>query len=348
MFMRRMFPLRTCKNIPKKLCLNFHIGQCLGPCEYADKEKEYGSIIEELKLFLEGKQDELLNSLSGQMKTASEAKDFEKAAKIRDRISALSLISESSPSSLRGAIATKPASPAGRQSKPFIYPSQQIEELRSILNLPKTPTIIEAFDVSNISGKEAVGSMVYFKDGKPNKYQYRHFKIRTVRVIDDYSMMREIVSRRYRRVLEEGGALPELIIIDGGKGHLAAAKKELRTLRLWQIPVISIAKGLDKIYLSEDKEPILLGKFEAALLLVQRIRDEAHRFAIGYHRLLRRKKIDVSELDDIEGIGPKKKLNLIRHFGTVYEIKMADVDDLLKVRFISEKEAKAIYNHFHN
>jgi excinuclease ABC subunit C len=161
-------------------------------------------------------------------------------------------------------------------------------------------------------------------------------------------MMREIVSRRYRRVLEEGGALPELIIIDGGKGHLAAAKKELRTLRLWQIPVISIAKGLDKIYLSEDKEPILLGKFEAALLLVQRIRDEAHRFAIGYHRLLRRKKIDVSELDDIEGIGPKKKLNLIRHFGTVYEIKMADVDDLLKVRFISEKEAKAIYNHFHN
>jgi len=338
-FMRRTFPLRTCQRIPKKICLNFHIGQCLGPCVDRGRKREYNMIIEELKLFLDGKQDELLESLASRMKEVSESKDYEKAARIRDRIKALSSVRQSG--------SQLSPMPTGLLKAVSIKPSQQMEELCSLLKLTKMPRIIEAFDVSNISGKEAVGSVVSFKDGKPNREEYRRFKIKTVRVIDDYSMMREIVLRRYSRLLREDGILPDLIIVDGGKGHLIAAKRQLFKLKLLNIPVIGIAKRPDKIYISEKKDPILLGKFEGVLLLVQRIRDEAHRSAIDYHRLLRRKQLGVSELDDIKGIGAKRKVELIRYFGSLNKIKMADIEDLKKVEFINEKEAKAIYNHFH-
>ena len=172
------------------------------------------------------------------------------------------------------------------------------------------------------------------------------FKIKTVNVIDDYSMMREIVSRRYKKLLHEKESFPDLIIIDGGKGHLQAAKQKLHALRIINIPVVGIAKNPDKIYIGEKKEPLLLGRFASALLLVQRIRDEAHRFAIGYHRLLHRKGISASELDNIKGIGQKRKIELMKHFGSLDEIKIADVDDLKKVKFINEKEAKKIFEYF--
>lgn len=346
MFMRRVFPLRTCRVIPKRTCLNFHMGQCLAPCIDKSKKQEYLKVVEELRLFLDGEQDQLISSLTEQMKVASENKDYEKAGTIRDRIKALSLVTAQPQQGLSAPPAIVPPIETFKK-KPYLHPSLQIEQLKAILNLPEAPSVIEAFDISNISGKEAVGSMIYFKDGKPDNDHYRKFKIKTVKVIDDYSMMREIVSRRYTRLLAEGLALPGLIIIDGGKGHLQAAKKELNRLGLWKIPVISIAKNPDRIYISKDKEPIMLGNFEAALLLVQRIRDEAHRFAIGYHRLLRRKQTSASELDNIEGVGPKRKAYLIRHFGSLDEIKMADIEDLKKVEFVSEKEAKAIYNYFH-
>lgn len=341
MFMRRIFPLRTCRAIPKGVCLNFHLGQCLAPCIDKSRRQEYLGVVEELRLFLDGEQNQLISSLSQQMKTASQNKDYEKAATLRDRIKALSSITGQPQE------AKSPTSTDSFEKKPYLHPSLQIEQLQQILNLTKPPSVIEAFDVSNISGKEAVGSMIYFKDGKPDQAQYRKFRIKTVKVIDDYSMLQEIVSRRYIRLLDEKLALPELIIIDGGKGHLAAAKKGLNRIGLWKIPVISIAKNPDRIYISKDKEPLMLGKYEGALLLVQRIRDEAHRFAIGYHRLLRRKQTSASELDNIEGVGPKRKAYLIRHFGSLDEIKMADIEDLKKVKFISEKEAKAIYNYFH-
>lgn len=338
-FMRGVFPLRTCRIIPKKLCLNFHIGQCLAPCADKGRSEEYLEVVRELRLFLDGEREELISFLSEEMMRASENKDYEQAGRIRDRIKGLSLIS--------GGDLEAPALTETFKKEPYLHPSLQIEQLRAILNLPEPPAIIEAFDVSNISGKEAAGSMIYFKNGKPAKEQYRKFRIKTVRVIDDYSMIQEIVSRRYRRLLNEGGALPELIIIDGGKGHLAAAKKQLSRLELWKVPVISIAKGPDRIFISKDKEPVMLGKYEGALLLVQRIRDEAHRFAIGYHRLLRRKQTSASELDNIEGVGPKRKAYLIRYFGSLDEIKLADIEDLKKVEFINEKEARTIYNYFH-
>jgi excinuclease ABC subunit C len=309
-FTKRLFPLRTCKNLPKKECLNFHLGQCLAPCVDREKKRQYNKVVEELRLFLEGEQEKLLNNLADEMKAASENKDYENAARIRDRIRAFSLLTSKAAESAQET--------AADFRKPYHYPIQQIEQLRAILNLPKTPHIIEAFDVSNISGKEAVGSMVSFKDGQPDKSQYRRFKIKTVTTIDDYSMMGEIVLRRYSRLLREKGRLPDLIIIDGGKGHLAAAKRQLRRQKILTVPVISIAKRLDKIYVSEDKEPLLLGKFEGALLFVQRIRDEAHRFAIEYHRSLRRKKLGISK---------------------PHNFKKASV--------VSEKEAKRIYDYFH-
>jgi excinuclease ABC subunit C len=221
-----------------------------------------------------------------------------------------------------------------------------VEELRAILGLLNTPKIIEAFDVSNTSGKEATGSMVCFKNGRPYKNAYMHFRIKTVDVIDDYSMMREIVLRRYRKLLSEKGSIPGLIIVDGGRGHLSAAKSQLRELRIMNVPVVGIAKNPDKLYVHEKKDPILLGKFSKALMLCQRIRDEAHRFAITYHRLLRNKKLKFSELDNIKGIGPRRKAALIRYFGSLDKVKNAKLEQLRKADCINEKEAKAVYDHF--
>jgi len=340
--LRRVFPLRTCRVIPgpsqKKPCLDMHIGQCPGPC-VNEKKSDYLNTVEELRLFLEGRQDDIINSLSNKMKAVSDNKEYEKAAEIRDRIAALSSLSASGNEE-------KELSDNARLRHEQNQAKEGMEELRVLLAFTRVPDAIEAFDVSNISGKEATGSMVCFKSGMPYKHAYMHFKIKTVNVIDDYSMMREIVSRRYKKLIKDKGRFPDLIIIDGGKGHLSAAKNQLRALRIINIPVISIAKNPDKLYIHEKKEPILLGRFSKALYLCQRMRDEAHRFAITYHRYLRSKRTRFSELDNIQGIGPKRKLRLIRHFGSLEGIKSADMVRLKQVDFINEKEAKAIYSHF--
>ncbi|MDO8525344.1 MAG: excinuclease ABC subunit UvrC [Candidatus Omnitrophota bacterium] len=284
--LRQIFPLRSCRKIPnlsakardsalsmiegpKSPCLDYHIKQCPAPCAGEIDELKYGEIISELKLFLEGRKDELLNILSAKMTAASRKEDFEKAAELRGRIEALSTI---------------------RKDSISYKPSGEIDELRRILRIERRPDIIEAFDVSNTMGKEAVGSMVYFYKGKPKKSEYRKFRISTVPVIDDYAMMREIVGRRYARMKEGRKALPDLILIDGGKGHLSAAIGELEKMSLSNIPVISIAKEFEHIYLKGEKEPLILPKESKALHLLKRIRDEAHRFAISYHRNLRSKK----------------------------------------------------------
>jgi excinuclease ABC subunit C len=157
--------------------------------------------------------------------------------------------------------------------------------------LKRPPKRIEAFDISDISGKEAVGSMVTFIDGKPSKDDYRKFKIRSVKGINDYEMMREIVRRRYERVKAERLPSPDLIIIDGGKGHLNAAASVLEKLGFGKLPLIGIAKQFEHVYLKSSKEPIMFSRSSPILHLIQRLRDEAHRFAISYHHVLRRKKI---------------------------------------------------------
>lgn len=268
-FLKQIFPLRSCVKLGNKACLEYHINQCLGPCVGNIKRDEYSEIVKELKLFLQGRRKELLDAISSKMKEAAGREDFEAAAVFKGRLEALSTIKEDS----------------------VLYkPSGDLEELGRILGMSKTPETIEAFDISNIMGEAAVGSMINFYKGRPRKDEYRHFRIKTVSGIDDYAMMREIVRRRYSRIIKEGGKLPDLILVDGGKGHLGAACGELENLGILKVPVVGIAKEFEKLYVKNKKDPIVLPKESKALHLLQRIRDEAHRFAISYHKNLMSKR----------------------------------------------------------
>jgi len=323
--MKKIFQLRTCNRLPKDVCLDYYLKQCLAPCIGEVAKTKYREIVKDLILFLEGKKDILLKELTKRMSSLSRDMKFEEAAGIRDKIEALSAV-------VKGRVK-------------FQY-KDILEELRQILHLKKMPLVIEAFDVSNLYGVEAVGSMISFHDMKFDKSSYRKFRIRTVAGIDDYKMMREIVERRYKRALEEKSTLPDLIIIDGGKGHLSAAKAELDDLGLSKLSVIGIAKEFEHIYLPGKKDPIRLPRTSGILHLIQRIRDEAHRFAIYYHRSLREKKNIYSELDGVRGIGDARKKDLIKHFGTVENIKRARLDELLEVKSVNERVAKEVVRRF--
>ncbi len=314
---RRMFPLRTCKKFPAQKCLNFYIGQCFGVCETEEDRKRYDETVKELIIFLEGRKQALLKELTQKMESSARAQNFEEAKRYRDIIFSLTAVTQ------RGE---------------YRFSNEVALRLKKILRLPKIPVRIEAFDVSNISGKEATGSMVHFEDGKPDKRFYRQYRIGGVEGIDDYKMMREVVRRRYSKVER----LPDLIIIDGGKGHLACAYEELLRLGLGYIPIIGIAKEFERIYLSGIKEPLDISGDVQVLHLIQNIRDEAHRFAQRYHHKLRGRLITISGLDGIEGIGEKRKKALMMHFGSIENIRAADVKDILGIARISEGLAQKV------
>ena len=269
--MKGIFPLRTCKKVKDEACLSYHIGQCLAPCIGKINEKEYKEIIRQLILFLDGKKKRLLRELAEKMKELSEKENFEEAAIIRNRISALSEV-------------------PGKKVRDYGGWGDVAVKLKKILHLSRLPMKVEAFDVSNIQGKDACGSMVYFYNGMPDKSNYRKFRIKSVEDIDDYGMIREIVRRRYKRIKEEKTAFPDLIIIDGGKGHLGVAYDELVRLNLRRIPIIAIAKKKERIYTRSSKIPLDINRDGELLHFIQRIRDEAHRFALKYHHNLRSKK----------------------------------------------------------
>jgi excinuclease ABC subunit C len=269
-FMQEIFPLRRCNRMHKKVCMYFHLSKCTGPCERRINKKAYRKMVRELRMFLEGNRGRLLKDLSRGMEKASKEQKYEEAARIRNMIRGLSTV------------VTKRGCPS---------PMDQMGELRFVLNLKRRPRRIEAFDISNIRGTGAVGSMVSFYDGDPDKDNYRRFKIKTVKKADDYKMMREVVRRRYARLMEERGDMPDLIIIDGGRGHLHSALKEMRALNIKNVPVIGIAKEFEHIYVPGRKLPIVLPGDSSILQFIRRIRDEAHRFARNYHILLRSKKM---------------------------------------------------------
>ena len=245
-------------------------------------------------------------------------------------------------------------------------------ELKKYLNLKKLPRVIEGYDISNISGKLAVGSKVSFLDGKPNKKQYKKFKMNTPGP-NDFAMMKELLQRRLKPLKEhydkvrineehrknnEGeteeieplklGEEPNLILIDGGKGQLGMAVDVLREYNLTHIPVIGLAKEFEEIYVPNSSFPIIIPQNNEALHLLQQVRDESHRFAVTYHRKLRSKKIEESPLDEIEGIGKKRKLELLRHFNDLEGIKKATVEELCEVDGMNKKSALNVYNYFHN
>ncbi len=213
--------------------------------------------------------------------------------------------------------------------------------LQENLRLIQYPKIIECFDNSNFQGTNPVAAMVRFVDGKPDKKGYRHFNIKTVVGPDDFASMKEIVGRRYKRIMEEQGEYPQLIIVDGGKGQLSSAVEALQELGLYgKIPIVGIAKRLEEIYYPEDPLPLLISKKSPALLLIQRIRDEAHRFGITFHRLKRSNSTFITELESIPGIGKKTADKLLKHFKSFKKVNEAELEEL--VSLVGEKAAKAI------
>ncbi|MHA1783088.1 MAG: helix-hairpin-helix domain-containing protein, partial [Promethearchaeota archaeon] len=218
-----------------------------------------------------------------------------------------------------------------------------LEEIKKILQLDSIPSIIEGFDVSNIEGKDATGSMVCFIEGKPSKENYRYFKIRSKSTPDDVSMMKEIIKRRYTRLLKESGTLPDLILVDGGKGQLNAGLSILKELQLDNIPIIGLAKKFEEIYVPGKSRPIILPDNSPLLRLFEQVRDEAHRFALKLHKKQREKKYKMSILDQIPGIGPKTRNKLLLHFGSIQNIKKSSLEELKNV--IGEKLAKIIKNN---
>lgn len=223
-----------------------------------------------------------------------------------------------------------------------------LKELKEKLELGRIPKRIECYDISNIHGEEAVGAMTVFVDGFPDKSQYRKFKIKFEKGINDYSMMAEMLSRRFKRLSDSSGKRPwareqpDLMIIDGGRGHLNAALERMREDGIFGIPTVSIAKREELIFVPGRRNPVKLPKDSEALHVVQHIRDQAHRFGVTYHRKLRSKKLTHSILDDVAGVGEKRKRNLLAHFGSIEAIKRSSPEEISQVAKISKKLADAI------
>jgi len=344
---RQIFKIRGCrkKDLKKaRICLDYQIGLCSAPCANMIDKTEYRQRIKEIRLFLSGKQKRLINNLYQEMKEVSNNLNYEKAAKIRDKIKSIEEILKSQELNIYG---------KNKRNEYLLKKIEEVEEdeikkgreaiidLKGKLNLKVLPERIEAFDISNIQGKLPVGSLVVFEKGRPKKKDYRRFRVKRVKGIDDYAMLQEVTERRYKRLLSEGKRLPNLILVDGGKGQLVAVEKTLNTLGL-ELPIISIAKKEEEIFKLEVNESIILPSDSEALFLLQRIRDEAHRFAVTYHRKIRSKELRNSKLDLIPGIGSKRKRLLLKYFKSVEEIKNASMVEISKIPGFGEKIAKKI------
>jgi excinuclease ABC subunit C len=287
--LQRVFQFRTCSldicsNDQRwrwfRPCLLYSIRQCTAPCNLRVSREDYRKQIRKLILVLEGKREKLIVEMRKQMHEASHALNFERAARIRDEITALEKLQ------LRGDVESDV------QPEVFpIDPKKGLLGLRKVLGLKDTPRTIEGVDIAHMGGQDTVASLVTFLDGLPFKPGYRRYKIRTVHGVDDFASMREVISRRFRRLDEEGGVYPDILLIDGGKGQLHAALKVFQMLELKPPTVISLAKQEEEIYLPNMVEPLRLNRHSAALRLLQYVRDEAHRFAQHYHHILRRRKL---------------------------------------------------------
>ena len=476
--LKKLFPYRSCtKTITgtdPRPCLDYHINRCVGPCIGAADREQYAEIIEQVTLFLEGKVGRVVKGIRRRMLQASDALEFERAAALRDQLSAIEKVHEGQKvlhltSESMDVIAAAPSVREAwvevffiRQGKligrdnflmdgtegdrpelilgafvkqfydatPYVPPrillqhplddSEAVEEwltekrearvrlhvpqrgekrrlvemvaanaaqgleqlkvrlladresldaalteLQEGLNLPRPPRRIECYDISNIQGASPVGSMVVFEDGKPKPSHYRRFKIKSVEGVDDYSMMREVLSRRFKRLGKQsrngtgaagtpsagrstenpGGAWessPDLVLIDGGKGHLGAALQVFLELGIDSIALASIAKEREELFVPQMQEPVLLPRSSQGLFLVQRVRDEAHRFAVTYHRKRRSKSSTASAIDLVPGIGPKRRRMLLRRFGSVKALGEAPLDEVAAVPGMTLRLARLV------
>ena len=474
--LRNIFPIRSCsRNLKQGVkvgrpCLYYHINQCQGPCQGNVDRDEYKAMIKQVSKFLEGKHEDLLDELRLKMAEAANNLEFEKAARLRDRITAVEQILENQKivytsaiedmdvlafaqdayntvaqlffirnSKLTGAQQLTLEDTQGTELdeiissfiKQFYLMSQYIpktiliqdeiddaevimkwlsdrrgnrvylnvpkrgekkellnmairnaseglqhiaesirrekartegavRELAGYLGLDRLPDRIEAFDISNIQGTDSVASMVVFEGGNPKTSDYRRFRIKGVIGPNDYASMAEVIERRFRRGLEEKKKLmeqdksaedgkfsrmPDLVLVDGGKGQLNAAVSVVRSLGLKDIPVISLAEKFEEVYVEGQDDPVNIPKNSAALHLLQRIRDEAHRFALSYHRSLRKKSRLHSVLEEIPGIGEKRRKILIKHFGTVEAIKKSSLEELARIKGMNRRAAQNVLEY---
>jgi excinuclease ABC subunit C len=335
-FVERHFGIRKCSpRVPDeetyRHCINDVVRFCSAPCVGRISLEAYRERFEEACAFLRGERPAVLEMLQRQMEEAAQALEFEKAALLRDTRSALwELVRK------RARVASTPEMKRERAERGLF-------ELMHALGLSGPPRVIEAFDISNTFGTHAVASMVCAVDGMPQRNRYRRFRIRTVEGIDDPRMMAEVVSRRYRRLREEGRPLPDLVLVDGGITQLRAARCALSELGVEQQASAGLAKQLEAIVLDNGEPPVMLERDSAGLQVLQRLRDEAHRFAITYHRSLRNRRIRESALDEIDGVGERRKQQLLEHFGSVYRLARATPEAIEEVAGIGPELARAIH-----
>lgn len=298
--LQKIFRFRTCsldinENDERwrwfRPCLLASINQCTAPCNLRISKEDYQEDIRRLKLFLDGGRTRLIKELETQMKLASKELRFEKAARLRDEIAALNSLN------LRG----NPEDHVQPEVFP-IDPNKGLAGLKRILKLQDLPRRIEGIDIAHFQGSETVASLVQFIDGLPFRHGYRKFRISTVDGVDDFASMREVVSRRFQRLVQEGESFPDLLLIDGGKGQLNAVMETFALLKITPPPTISLAKRDEEIYLPGVSEPLRLSRHAFALRLLQYVRDEAHRFAQHYHHALRHRK-----MKDDAGAGKRRR-----------------------------------------
>ncbi|MEW6160497.1 MAG: excinuclease ABC subunit UvrC [Verrucomicrobiota bacterium] len=373
---RHKFNLRGCRPLTPtdqdyKHCLYAHLKFCTAPCIGNVTREQYLMQVTAACDFLDGACQEMQKQLEIEMKKAASAQDFERAAELRDLLADLK----------KTTLKTEKFERLPYKLPIAIDPERDLAELGRVLNLPAPPQRIEGFDISNISGTFAVASMVSFKNGRPDRSNYRRFKMKTVTGQDDFACMAETIRRRYTRLLKEAGVelpsstpapphgenelpgmstsdpaagrantpartnsagpanLPDLILIDGGKGQLNAACAELAKLGLTRIPVIGLAKEFEEIYRPGQSEPLRLSHDSGALKLLQRVRDESHRFANTYNAQLRLKRISESILDEFPGIGEQRKAALLKKFGSVQRLRLATVEQIAQVPGFGGKAA---------
>jgi excinuclease ABC subunit C len=341
-FLERRFGLRVCR--PRepgkddyKHCLNDVIRFCSAPCIGRVSPEEYRRRAGEACAFLRGERPELLRDVRRQMVDAAERQEFETAAALRDT---LGMLHETVKRRARVARTPELEAEEAREG---------IRQLAEALGLDDPPRVIECFDISNISGTHAVAGMVCAVDGRPNRSRYRRFRIRTVDAIDDPRMIAEAVRRRYVRLRTEGAPLPGLVVVDGGLTQLRAARAALIEEGLSDLPVVGLAKQYEEIFTEHSTlaTPLRLAERSPALRVMQRIRDEAHRFSLAYHRTLRSRRIRESALDEIEGIGSAKKEMILRHFGSVSRLRRASRAELRDAPGIGPVMAEKLFAHFH-
>lgn len=291
----------------------------------------YRKRIDDACAFLEGKSREWLETLRAEMAAAAVNQAFEKAAELRDIVFAL-----------EETLAKTRRFERGDPTRPAVD-EEALRALGSALQLPLPPRTIECFDISHISGTFVVASMVHFANGRPDKDNYRRFQIKSFIGNDDFRAMEEVVGRRYRRLAEEGRTFPDLVVIDGGRGQIGAALKAFVSLALTPPAIIGLAKKHETIFFSDERPPLNLPLNHPGLNLLQRVRDEAHRFANTYNAVLRSKKIRESVLDDFEGLGPVRRAALLAHFGSIDRLRAARAEEIGEVEGFGPKLAGELH-----